>query len=165
MRTVAYGTLARRERKQRHLAVADYMTTSWGDADDIAEVVAAHLLEAYQADLGAPDAGAIGARARRALVRAAQHANSLGGPESACRYYERALELADDDSRADLHLSAGVAARLLGQFERASAHLGSARDLYQAAGQTRRRVEALVELALVEGRSGRLGRARRPQRR
>ena len=37
VRTVAYGTLARRDRKLRHLAVADYMTSSWGDEDDIAE--------------------------------------------------------------------------------------------------------------------------------
>jgi class 3 adenylate cyclase/tetratricopeptide (TPR) repeat protein len=154
VRTVAYGTLARRERKLRHLAVADYMTSSWGDEDDIAEVVASHLVEAYDADPSAPDAGEIGARARSALVRAAQHATSLGGPESAFRYYERALELADDDSRADLHLSAAVAARRLGQFERARAHLESALDLYDVASQTLRHVEALGELATVEGRSG-----------
>ncbi|MFI5285790.1 MAG: adenylate/guanylate cyclase domain-containing protein [Candidatus Dormibacteria bacterium] len=154
VRTVAYGTLARRERKLRHLAVADYMTSSWGDEDDIAEVVASHLMEAYEADPNAPDAGEIGARARQALGRAASHANSLGAPESACRYYERALELADDESRADLHLKAGVAARLLGQRERARGHLEEARDLYLAAGQTLRQAKALGELASVEVRSG-----------
>ena len=81
VRTVAYGTLARRERKQRHLAVADYLSLSWGDEDDIVEVLASHLIEAYDADRGAADAVEIRERARDALVGAAKHANSLGGPE------------------------------------------------------------------------------------
>src|SRR6266545_4974297 len=43
LRQVAYETLARRERKRRHLAAADYLEQSWGPAEqEIAEVVAAH---------------------------------------------------------------------------------------------------------------------------
>jgi len=155
VRTVAYGTLARRERKQRHLAVAEYLSRAWGDEDDIAEVVADHLVEAYQADPNSEDAPVLGERARSALVRAAERASSLGGPESACRYYEQAIELASFDARAELHLGAGRAASLLGQTERAQAHFEHAVDLFQDAGQIVAQAEALHDLSLIAARSGR----------
>ncbi len=97
IRSVAHGTLARRERKLRHLAAATYLASAWTDEEEIAEVVAAHLVEAYDADPGAADAQEIRERARLALVRAAEHADSLGGAASAQRYYEHALELADGE--------------------------------------------------------------------
>ena len=57
LRTTAYGTLSRRDRKDRHLAVARYLQEAWGEeAPELAEVVAAHLLDAAQADPDAPDA-------------------------------------------------------------------------------------------------------------
>ncbi len=149
VRAVAYGTLARRERKHRHLAVADYLSTSWSDEDDIAEVIASHLVEAYEADPGASDAAAIGERARLALVRAAEHASALGGPESACRYYERALELTGDEGRAELHHRAGRAATLTADSRRAQAHFDAAIDLYARAGQTVLQAEALHDLSVV----------------
>ena len=149
VRAVAYGTLARRERKHRHLAVADYLSTSWSDEDDIAEVIASHLVEAYEADPSAPDAAAIGERARLALVRAAERASALGGPESACRYYERALELTGDEGRAELHHSAGRAATLTADSGRAQAHFDAAIDLYARAGQTVLQADALHDLSVL----------------
>jgi class 3 adenylate cyclase/tetratricopeptide (TPR) repeat protein len=154
VRAVAYGTLARRERRQRHVAVADFLTSSWSDEDDVAEVIASHLVEAYESDPSAPDAAAIGERARAALVRAAEHASALGGPESACRYYERALELPGIDGRAALHRSAGRAASLLGQGERASAHFDRAIQLFGEAGQTVAQADSLHDLSLVDATAG-----------
>ena len=50
---VAYETLSRRDRKAKHLAAADYLSSESGiDADEIAEVIAAHLLDAHRADAG-----------------------------------------------------------------------------------------------------------------
>ena len=45
---VAYETLSKRERKDKHLAAARYLATVWGAAeeDEIVEVVAAHYLDA-----------------------------------------------------------------------------------------------------------------------
>jgi class 3 adenylate cyclase/tetratricopeptide (TPR) repeat protein len=154
VRGVAYGTLARRDRKQRHLAVADYLTTTWGDEEEIAEVVASHLIAAYETDPSAPDAGELGDRARSALVRAAQHASGLGAPESACRYYERALELAPEDARAELSLRAGGAAVLIGDSERAVQHLELARELFRASGQALGEARALDGLCAVAAASG-----------
>ena len=149
VRTVALGTLARRERKQLHLAVADYLTSAWSDEDDIAEVIASHLVEAYEADPSAPDAVAVGERARSALVRAAEHASALGGPESACRYYEQALALPGHEGRAELHHRAGRAASLTADTRRAQAHFDAAIDLYEQAGQTVAQADALHDLSVI----------------
>ena len=55
LRTVTYGTLARRTRKKRHVAAAQHLEQAWpGGREEIAEVLAAHYLEAIRAD---PDAG------------------------------------------------------------------------------------------------------------
>ena len=160
VRAVAYGTLARRERKQRHLAVADYLSSSWTDEDEIAEVIASHLVEAYEADPAAPDAVAIGERARTALVRAAEHASGLGGPESACRYYERALELPGAEGRAALHHRAGREASLLSERTRAEAHFDRAIELYAEAGQIVEQADALHDLSVIDSIQGKRDAAR-----
>src|SRR5439155_25154412 len=46
---VAYETLARRDRKAKHLAAASYLSGEAGlDPEEIAEVIAAHNLDAYR---------------------------------------------------------------------------------------------------------------------
>ena len=68
---VAYETLSRRDRKAKHLAAAAYLSRDSGiDADEIAEVIAAHLLDAVRADPEGEDAGKVKGRAREWLVRA-----------------------------------------------------------------------------------------------
>jgi class 3 adenylate cyclase/tetratricopeptide (TPR) repeat protein len=161
VRGVAYGTLARRERKSRHLGAAAYLTELPGHDGEVAEIIASHLDEAYKADPNGSDATEIRARAQHALVQAADHASSLGGPESACRYYERALELAGDEGRADLHLKAARAAKLLGQFGRVAEHSASAIELYRASGDAVGSAEALHDLGLSELIQGRADISRR----
>lgn len=57
---VAYETISKKDRKARHLEVADYLERGSGyDRDEIAEVVCSHLLHAYRAAPQAPDAAAI----------------------------------------------------------------------------------------------------------
>src|SRR4029077_10911865 len=57
IRTTAYGTLSRRDRKSRHLAAARHLQEVWGeDAPELAEVLAAHFLDAAAADPDASDA-------------------------------------------------------------------------------------------------------------
>ena len=48
VRHVAYETLSRHERKSRHLAAADQLSASLGE-EEVAEVVAFHLLAAFEA--------------------------------------------------------------------------------------------------------------------
>ncbi len=112
LRATAYGMLSRRDRKQRHLAVARHLQEAWGDsAPDLAEVLAAHLVDAAEADPDAADVGQIRRMACETLADAGRRALSLAlGPE-AQRAFDRAAELAEDDrTRAVLLEEAGGAA-------------------------------------------------------
>ncbi len=149
VRSVAYGTLARRDRKARHLAAATYLEGEWSEQEEVAAVVASHLVEAYGAEPDSPDAAVIRDRAGAALVRAGAHAASLAAADSAQRYYERALELAVDDStRVELRLEAGRMALMQGRLSDAAALLEAAID---ACGpeDVVREAAALRELARV----------------
>src|SRR5262249_52566433 len=78
LRRVAYETLARAERKARHLAAVSFIERDWGPAEqEIAEVIAAHLVAAYEAAPDADDAGEIQERAVTMLARAGERSASL----------------------------------------------------------------------------------------
>jgi class 3 adenylate cyclase/tetratricopeptide (TPR) repeat protein len=111
VRTVAYNTLARRTRKARHLQAAGYLRRTWpGQLADIAEMLAAHYMEAIRADPQADDVGELQALAREMLTAAGRAAASLGlGPE-ASRYFEQAAEFTEEElERAGLLEAAGRA--------------------------------------------------------
>src|SRR5436309_5149014 len=95
LRQVAYETLAKRDRKRRHLAVAAYLEEGWGPAEqEIAEVVASHYVAAIECAPEDEDAAEIGAKARAMLTRAGERAASLAASEEAVRYFARAADLA-----------------------------------------------------------------------
>src|SRR5206468_3515732 len=107
VRRVAYETLSRHDRKSRHLAVADHLAGSPSE-EEVAEVIASHLLAAYEAVPDAIDAEELKGRAAAALVRAGERAKGLAAATEAQRYFEQAAELVDDESaRADLAARAG----------------------------------------------------------
>ena len=57
IRSVAYDTLTRAERKARHLRTAEHLRTAFPDeGGEVAEVIAAHLYDAYKAAGEDPDA-------------------------------------------------------------------------------------------------------------
>jgi class 3 adenylate cyclase/tetratricopeptide (TPR) repeat protein len=137
MRTVAYETLSRRDRKARHLAVAEHLLQAH-DADDIAGVIASHYLEAADAVPDDPDAADLRGAARRHLELAGDRARALAAIEEAQRYYERALDLAEDDpERARLAELAGVMAHRAGRMDAAIAHYEIAHALLEQRGDRR----------------------------
>jgi len=153
VRTVAHDTLSRHERRLRHLEAAAYLERAWGsEEEEIVEVVASHYLEAHRAD---PSDAETGRRARDMLVRAAERAASLGAGGEAQRYYEQAIELADEPLlEADLHERAGEAAAAAGSTEEAARHLERANAVFEELGQTRAaaRVQAAIaDLAYAGG--------------
>ena len=105
LRTTAYGTLSRRDRKSRHLAAARHLQEAWGDeAPELAEVLAAHFLDAAAADPEATDAAQDPCRRLRDARRrrSARRCRSRSVRE-AQRAFDRAAELAEDDrTRAEL---------------------------------------------------------------
>jgi class 3 adenylate cyclase/tetratricopeptide (TPR) repeat protein len=91
IREVAYGTLARRDRRARHLAVARHYE-SIGD-DELAGALANHYLAAREASDAGPEADAITSQARLALSGAADRAAALGAHDQAVAYLEQALAI------------------------------------------------------------------------
>src|SRR5437762_1030903 len=133
---VAYDTLARRDRKARHLAAARFLEGDAGfDQDEIAEVIAAHYSDAHTADPQAEDADVIKARARDWLCRAGERAAALAAPEDAGRAFDRAAELADgDEERARMLERAGEMLIWANDSSAAEGRLSEARALFESAG-------------------------------
>src|SRR5207248_3347070 len=97
VKQIAYDTLAKRERKSLHLAAAQHLRDTWtADEDDIAEVLAAHYLNAAELFPDAEDAEDIKANARKHLERAGVRAASLAATLEAQHYFEQAASLAAD---------------------------------------------------------------------
>ncbi|MBV9604799.1 MAG: hypothetical protein JO027_06820, partial [Solirubrobacterales bacterium] len=123
LRNVAYDMLTKRERKARHVAAGEYLSRAFAnEGEDVAEVVAAHYLQAYRCASGGEDAERLRAEAVTALRRGAQRAAGVGAPLSAERAYRRAIELASgDDERIELIEAAADMALVDGRYEDALA--------------------------------------------
>jgi len=136
VRQVALATQSKRDRKARHLAAADHLLTL-KDEDDLAVVIAQHLLDACDASSsGDADIESLNARACDQLERAARRASALGAPAEARQLLEDALRRAtDDDDTARLHLLAGEAASSAGDYRGAVGHADRARAAFDALGR------------------------------
>jgi class 3 adenylate cyclase/tetratricopeptide (TPR) repeat protein len=156
VRSVAYGTLSRADRRRLHLAAAGHLEADAGaEGAGVPEVAASHLLEAYRLDESAPDATAVRDRSRAMLARAGERAASLGARPEAQRYFTQAAELAEPaNERADLLLRAGEQASSLGHLDEAAALYGQAVALAKGAGQDSLSAQGEAGLALVDGQRG-----------
>jgi class 3 adenylate cyclase/tetratricopeptide (TPR) repeat protein len=136
VRHVAYETLAKRDRRARHLAAAEHLLAS-GDEDELSEVVASHYVAAYEAAPDADDAAEIKALARESLVHAGRHAASLAAASEARRYFAQASGLAEEPHvRAELLAVAGEWAGSAGDPTRAGELLTEAIELFESVGDT-----------------------------
>ena len=160
LRTVAYETLSRRERKQRHLAAAEHLSRAFPDeGEEVAEVIATHYLDAYRATGHDPDAGQLHTATVAALRRAARRATTVGAPEVAQRVYVQASELAQEDERAWLVQAAGEMAVQAGRSEDALALLDTAAAAYASAGRAREAALIAYPIAQALRNLGRPGEA------
>jgi len=155
VRYVAYETLPRRERRAKHLAAAEHLASTLGE-EEVAEVVASHLLDAYRLDPAAPDAAPLRAKAQYGLMRAGERAASVGASTEARRYFEQAAELAEDAAaQANAVFRAAEMAWRAAANEPAEALYERAARLYEEAGDTHAAARAQASLALVEQNLGR----------
>jgi predicted ATPase/class 3 adenylate cyclase len=161
LKRVAYETLARAERKARHLAAAAHLTQAFGAGEqEIVEVVAAHYLDAYQAAPDADDAPEIKARAQEMLTRAGERAASLAANDEAQHYFERAANLSDDPLvEAQLHERAGETGWASGRVEEALEHYETALALYEAQGLTHPAARVTARVGEAVWRAGHLDEA------
>jgi class 3 adenylate cyclase len=110
IREVAYNTLAKRDRKVRHLAAARFFEAL--ETDELAGALAGHYLAAHGYAADGPEADALAAQARVALRGAAERAFALGSHAQAIAFLEHALAVSPDPAdRADLHERALASAR------------------------------------------------------
>ena len=111
VRDVAYGQIPRRDRAEKHLAVARWIEELSPDrVEDRAEMLAHHYVSAL--DLTAAsgdDSDELRERARYWLTQAGDRAQSLNALPAAARFYEAALRLSSehDDDRPSLLLRYG----------------------------------------------------------
>ena len=147
LRDVAYGSIPRAARVERHRLAADWIE-SLGRPDDHADLLTHHYLAAIElARAAGVDASAFAAPAAAALLRAADRSLALNAFAPAARMYEEAiaLGLADQD-RARALYRLGVALNVLGDPARVAA-LEEARALFEEAGDNEAAAEASALLA------------------
>ncbi len=158
IREVAYDTLAKRERRSRHLAAARYFETLGGE--ELAGVLASHYLDAYLATPEGAEADALAAQARIALRGAADRASALGSYAQALGYLEQALTVTTDPTeRAATWEAACGAAYRAARFDAAERFGRLALDQYTATGDELGLARAAVLVVQPLGAVGRTSEA------
>jgi class 3 adenylate cyclase/predicted ATPase len=154
---VAYETTVRRERRRRHMAAARFLASDAGlDPDEIAEVIATHYLDAYEAEPDADDREEVRAEARVWFTRAAERAASLAASLEAQRAHERAADLTGDDVERGRSLArAGELAAMGGRIDEAESLLEEAIAILAAADLRSETAAAQVRLGEVMFVTGR----------
>ncbi|HET8559286.1 MAG TPA: adenylate/guanylate cyclase domain-containing protein [Marmoricola sp.] len=165
VRQVAYSTLSRRDRKARHLQVADHLEGLVERQPGLGLVAAQHLIDAVDASTQDDrDVPALNERAAGLLVQAGDRATRLGGHADALRAYrEAAQRLRDDRARAAAWSKAAQSAldvgrlgdcieladQALARYDELGDDLGAARAgaIQARAHQMRGELTACVEVA------------------
>ncbi len=153
IREVAYNTLARSDRKVRHLAAARFFESL--ASDEIAGGLAGHYLSAHANAPEGPEADALAAQARIALRAAALRAAALGSHEQAVTFLEQALTVATEPAeRADVLELAGTSASSAGHYAASEQFLNQALVYRQQVGDRIATARTSTELgrALLNGR-------------
>ena len=153
IREVAYSTLARKDRKARHLAAARFFESL--ETDELAGALAGHYLAAHANAAQGAEADALAGQARIALKAAAERAASLGAYEQSVSFLELALTVTTDPAEeADLLERAGEAARIAARHDRAVNLMRRAVEIRREAGDRLGTARATASLgwALLDGR-------------
>jgi class 3 adenylate cyclase/tetratricopeptide (TPR) repeat protein len=154
VRHVAYETLSKRDRRERHLAAVAVLEDTLAE-EEVVEVVAAHYVAAFEAAPDAPDAFEVKEKARDALVQAGKRAHSLGAPAEARRYYEQAAALSESSiGRAELLSEAGFMAGRAGVPEAMTSLVEEALAIFEQEGDARGAARASMRLGEFQNYSG-----------
>jgi len=134
IRDVAYATLPRGGRRERHAAIARYIEEAGPEqAKDLAWLLAHHW-----AGAGEPS------KAIDYLLLAAERARLAWAKDEVMELYARALELAEDDElRTRIRLLRGLARVMLEDFENAADELGDLLPLLSGADE----LEAILAMS------------------
>ncbi|MFC6045343.1 adenylate/guanylate cyclase domain-containing protein [Nocardioides hankookensis] len=148
VRQVAYGTLARRDRKAGHLAVVALLAGEDDASGEVAAIEAQHHLEAIDAVPEDADVPELTARAIVLLRLAAARAAALGAPLEAASHLRVALDRAADPMlRASIELELARVLRDTADIEGCIRHAESAKQAFEAAGDELSTAAAVAQLA------------------
>jgi len=148
IREVAYNTLARRDRKARHLAAARFFESL--GTDEIAGGLAGHYLAAHANASEGPEADALASQARIALRAAAERAIALGSNDQAVTLLQHALTVTTDPSEmAEVLERAGGTASIAARHDEAEAFLVRATELDQQRGDRSATARAIAALGMA----------------
>jgi class 3 adenylate cyclase/tetratricopeptide (TPR) repeat protein len=133
IREVAYNTLARKDRKVRHLAAARYFEAV--GSDELAGALAGHYLAAHQNAPEGDEAAALATQARLALTAAADRAIALGAHEQAITFLDQALSVAPEPAdEADLLERVAASSLSAAQYSRAETYYRRGADVSRTLG-------------------------------
>jgi class 3 adenylate cyclase len=134
VREVAYATLAKRDRRARHLAAARHFE-AMGD-ESLAGVLAEHYLEAWRSSASGDERDALAAQARVALRAAADRALRLFAFRQAATFLERSLDVvAAEKDRLETQEAIGDALNEgIVELRRAQDHLRAALEVHRQRG-------------------------------
>ena len=145
IREVAYNTLARADRKRRHLAAARFFESL--ASDELAGGLAGHYLAAQQNAAAGPEAEALAAQARIALRAAAERASALGSFDQALAFLQQALTVTSDPAEeAEILERAGESASAGAHHDQADALLRRAIELQRERGDRAACARAITAL-------------------
>jgi class 3 adenylate cyclase/tetratricopeptide (TPR) repeat protein len=133
IREVAYNTLAKPDRRARHLSAARYFESL--GSDELAGALAGHYLAAHANAAAGPEADALASQARIALRAAAERAAALGAHDQAVAFLDQALTVTTDPAeQGEILERAAASATTAGHYGRAEALCRQAIDLYRGLG-------------------------------
>jgi class 3 adenylate cyclase/tetratricopeptide (TPR) repeat protein len=153
IREVAYNTLAKRDRRAKHLAAARWLESI--GSDELAGALARHYLAAWAASPEGPEADALAGQARLALQAAAERAETLHALDQAIELWTEALTVTTDPAeRGRLLERVASAAGARGRPDESERAAREALGLAQGLGDLRAEARAttLVGMALGQKR-------------
>jgi len=144
LQQVAYDILSRRDRKARHLAVADHLRSAFPeDGEEVADVIARHYLDALEAVPDDPDTGQIRGQAIATLIKAAERADRTGAATragsayaAAARHSEQEATVQEPDAGELWELAARADIRAA-NYDASAGHAGHAHSFYLRHGRAR----------------------------
>jgi tetratricopeptide (TPR) repeat protein len=153
IRDVAYNTLARADRKSRHLAAARWFE-ALGEGE-LAGALAAQYLAAFRSAPAGAEADALANQARLALKGAADRASAMASYRQALGFLRQALETtADPAELAALRERAADAASSDADFDAANEYIEQAIAWYRSQGDRVAIARATTALAIGMNSTG-----------
>ena len=156
LRQVAYETLSKKDRKARHLAVAAHLRSAFpNDAEEIADAIARHYLDALSYGPSDPDVADVTKEALRQLIRAAERAERSGALLRAAESYLQATAVAPHDEAAGLYERAADMYLNFGDYDASVRCSMQAIERFGTLGRSRAAARSRSKMAFALGRAGR----------